>query len=109
MMSRTEKHSATPDRTSASLAASIYFSVAVGNPHNRRIVDLRNAVNSNNGEVEFSADFIAVRPKDPQKGNGSMHGQVTGLKSKSVIGINPDRDRDHFGGLIGMTSDSRSG
>ncbi len=50
----------------------VHYSVAVDNPHNRRIVDLRNAVNLKNGEVEFSADFIAVRPKDPHKGNGSM-------------------------------------
>src|SRR5690349_10765849 len=50
----------------------VYFSVAVANPHNKRIVDLANAVNLKNGEVEFSADFIAVRPKDPHKGNGSM-------------------------------------
>jgi hypothetical protein len=50
----------------------VYFSVAVNNPHNQRIVDLRNAVNLKNGEVEFSADFIAIRPKDPHKGNGSM-------------------------------------
>lgn len=50
----------------------VHFSVAVDNLHNRRIVDLRNAVNLKNGEVEFSADFMAVRPKDPQKGNGSM-------------------------------------
>jgi len=50
----------------------VYFSVAVANPHNQRIVDLANAVNLKNGEVEFSADFIAIRPKDPRKGNGSM-------------------------------------
>ena len=50
----------------------IYFSVRIENPHNKRIVDLANAVNLNNGEVEFSADFIAIRPKDPSKGNGSM-------------------------------------
>ena len=50
----------------------VYFSVPVDNPHNRRIVDLANAATSKNGEVEFSADFIAVRPKDPHKGNGSM-------------------------------------
>ena len=50
----------------------VYFSVAVANPRNRAIVDLDNAVNLNDGEVEFSADFIAVRPKDPAKGNGSM-------------------------------------
>jgi len=50
----------------------VYFSLAVANPHNGRIVDLGNAVNLKNGEVEFSADFIAVRPKDAHKGNGSL-------------------------------------
>jgi hypothetical protein len=44
----------------------------VANPHNLRIVDLSNAVNLKNGEVEFSSNFIAVRPKDTHKGNGSM-------------------------------------
>jgi len=50
----------------------IYFSVHINNSRNQRIVDLANAVNLKNGEVEFSADFIAIRPKDPRKGNGSM-------------------------------------
>ena len=50
----------------------VYFSVAVANPHNKHVVDLANAVNLKNGEVEFSADFMAVRPKDAHKGNGSM-------------------------------------
>ena len=50
----------------------VYFSVPVANPHNSRIVDLKNAVNLKDGQVEFSADFIAVRPKDARKGNGSM-------------------------------------
>src|SRR5579862_7993760 len=50
----------------------VYFSVPIANPHNARIVDLRNAVNLKNGEVEFSADFIAIRPKDSHKSNGSM-------------------------------------
>jgi hypothetical protein len=50
----------------------IYFSVAITNAHNRPIVDLANSVNLQNGEVEFSADFVAVRPKDPAKGNGTL-------------------------------------
>jgi len=50
----------------------IYFSVAVGNVHNRSIVDLENAVNLVDGEVTFSADFVAVRPVDPAKGNGTL-------------------------------------
>ena len=65
----------------------VYFSAAVANPRNRTIVDLDNAVNLKDGEVEFSADFIAVRPKDPAKGNGSMilespnrgHGRIISL------------------------------
>src|SRR5579862_4714713 len=41
----------------------VYFSVPIANPHNQRIVDLDKAINLKEGEVEFSADFIAVRPK----------------------------------------------
>ena len=50
----------------------VFFSISVSNIHNQRIVDLANAVNLQNGEVEFSADFVAIRPKDPAKSNGTM-------------------------------------
>jgi Alpha/beta hydrolase domain len=50
----------------------VYFSVPVANVHNQLIVDLDKAVSLKNGEVEFSADFVAVRPKDMAKGNGTM-------------------------------------
>src|SRR5580700_10364651 len=70
------------------LAGQIFFSVRVDNPHNSRIVDLRNAVNLNHGEVEFSADFVAFRPKDPQRGNGSLLLEV------------PNRGRPHFAALV---------
>jgi hypothetical protein len=50
----------------------VYFSLPVANQHNLRIVDLSNAMNLKNGEVEFSSDFIAISPKDAHKGNGSM-------------------------------------
>jgi hypothetical protein len=50
----------------------VYISLAVANEDNRRIVDLANAINLKNGEVEFCADFVAIKPKDPSKGNGSM-------------------------------------
>jgi len=54
------------------ILGTVYFSLPVDNPHNAAIVDLKHAVNLRNGEVEFSADFIAIRPKDPQHGNGSL-------------------------------------
>jgi Alpha/beta hydrolase domain len=50
----------------------VFFSVSVANPRNKGIVDLANAVNLNHGEVEFSADFMALRPKDSSKSNGSL-------------------------------------
>ena len=54
------------------IAGRVYFTVPVANIHNQPIVDLTNAVNLQNGEVEFSADFVAVRPKDTTKGNGTL-------------------------------------
>jgi hypothetical protein len=66
----------------------VYFSVPVDNVHNHRIVDLTNAVNLQNGEVEFSADFVAVRPKDASKGNGTM------------LLENPNRGSDHILALV---------
>jgi hypothetical protein len=50
----------------------VHFAVPVANIHNQPIVDLANAVNLQNGEVEFSADFVAVRPKDATKSNGTL-------------------------------------
>jgi Alpha/beta hydrolase domain len=70
------------------LAGQIFFSVRVDNLHNSRIVDLRNAVNLKHGEVEFSADFVAYRPKDPQRANGSLLLEV------------PNRGRPHFIALV---------
>ena len=54
------------------ISGKVYFTLSVANPHNQGIVDLGNAVNLKNGEVEVSADFIAFRPKDTRKGNGTM-------------------------------------
>lgn len=54
------------------IAGRVYFSVVVADDCNRRIVDLERAANLRNGKVEFSADFFAIRPKDPRKGNGSL-------------------------------------
>jgi len=60
------------------IVGKVYFAVRVDNAHNfdstskTGIVDLGNAVNLKDGEVEFSADFVAVRPKDAALGNGTM-------------------------------------
>jgi hypothetical protein len=72
----------------------VYFSLPVANPHNRRIVDLGNAVNLKNGEVEFSSDFIAVRPKDAHKSNGSMVLEVPNRGRGRIIALVDGGDWD---------------
>ena len=72
----------------------VYFSLPVANQHNLRIVDLDKAVNLKNGEVEFSSDFIAVRPKDAHKGNGSLLLEVPNRGRSRIIGLVDGGDWD---------------
>src|SRR5947209_17887439 len=65
----------------------VYFSLPVANPHNLRIVDLSNAVTLMNGEVEVSSDFIAVRPKDAKRGNGSLLLEVPNRGRARIIAL----------------------
>jgi hypothetical protein len=65
----------------------VFFSLPVANPHNAGIVDLKNAVNLKDGEVEFSADFLALRPKDVDKSNGSMLLEVPNRGRSRIIAL----------------------
>ena len=65
----------------------VYFSLPVLNLHNRGIVDLANAVNLKAGEVEFSADFVALRPVDVHKGNGSMILEVPNRGHSRIVAL----------------------
>jgi Alpha/beta hydrolase domain len=76
------------------IAGRVYFSLSVDNVHNAQIVDLKNAVNRKNGEVEFLADFVAVRPKDPGKGNGSMLLEVPNRGRGRIISLVDGGDWD---------------
>jgi hypothetical protein len=72
----------------------VYYSLPIANPHNARIVDLPNAVNVKNGEVEFSSDFVAIRPKDAGKGNGSMLLEVPNRGHSRVVALVDGGDWD---------------
>jgi hypothetical protein len=72
----------------------VYFSAAVANPHNGAIVDLGNAVNLKNGEVEYSSDFIALRPKDASKSNGSMIMEIPNRGGTGIVSLVDGGDRD---------------
>src|SRR3984885_7453180 len=76
------------------ISGRVYFSLPVANPHNARIVDLANAVNLKNGEVEFSADFVAVRPKDAHKGNGSLLLEVPNRGNARILSLVDGGDED---------------
>ena len=67
------------------ITGKIYYSVAVANPHNRGIVDLSNAVNLKDGQVAFSSDFVAIRPKNLSKGNGSLLLEIPNRGSAFVV------------------------
>jgi Alpha/beta hydrolase domain len=69
------------------LTGRIYFSLPVANSHNERIVDLGKAVNLKKGEVEFSSDFMAIRPKDSHKGNGSLLLEVPNRGRSRILAL----------------------
>ena len=71
----------------------VYFSLSGQNAHNR-IVDLGKAVNLKNGEVEFSSDFVAVHPKDTQKGNGSLLLEVPNRGRARILSLVDGGDQD---------------
>jgi len=72
----------------------VYFSLPVGNIHNAGIFDLKYAENLKDGEVECSSDFMAVRPRDAHKGNGSMLLEVPNRGHSGIIAIVDGGDRN---------------
>ncbi len=55
------------------LTGTVYFAVDPNNAHNKIIADLDKAPRNSDGKVEFSADVVIVRPKDPSKANGVIY------------------------------------
>jgi hypothetical protein len=72
----------------------VYFSLPVANPHNLGIVDLSNAVNLKNGEVEFSSDFVAFRPKDAHRSNGAMLLEIPNRGHARILSLVDGGDQD---------------
>jgi len=64
-----------------------FYAIPVANLQNQQIVDLDKADNLKDGEVEFSSEFIVVRPKDPKRGNGSMLLEVPNRGRARIIAL----------------------
>ena len=65
----------------------IYFSIRPADPHNQRIVDGENAVGQKNGEIQFWSDFIAIRPVDSMKSNGSLLLEVPNRGKSRILAL----------------------
>jgi len=86
----------------------VYFSVDVSNKHNLQIVDLDKADRNGQGEVEFSADFYILRPKNKEKSNGALLLEVSNRGGKGMLSIiqrgtgslNPTKETDFGDGFL---------
>ena len=79
----------------------VYFAVNPENLHNKLIVDLDKAPRNAQGEVEFSADLYLLKPKDMNKGNGSVLFEVSNRGGKGILhlvnGFSPSTPEGEYG------------
>ena len=54
------------------LRGKLKFAVDPDNAANKAVVDIEYAPVNNDGRVEFSSDFLLVKPKDVKRGNGAL-------------------------------------
>ena len=64
-----------------------YFAVDPDLPANRIIADIARAPRNENGQVEFSADFYCLKPRDPRHGNHAVLFEVSNRGGKSLMGM----------------------
>ena len=65
------------------IAGTVHFALDPKNPHNTVIVDLDKAPRNAAGEVEFTADFYAIRPK--MNGNGTLFVEISNRGGKGFL------------------------
>ena len=58
------------------IAGRIHYAVAPDNPANRIVTDIDYAPTDAAGRVEFSADFVLIKPRDIEAGNGAVFFEV---------------------------------
>jgi len=68
------------------IAGKVYFAVDPRLPANRAIVDIDLAPRNAAGLVEFSADLLVLRPKDPAKSNGTAFLEIANRGSQPFFG-----------------------
>ncbi len=69
------------------ISGTLHFAVSPEDPHDRMIVDLALAPRNTRGEVEFSADFFVITPKDPARASGSLLLEVPNRGGKAILAL----------------------
>ena len=67
------------------LAGYVHFAFDPGNPYNARIVDLKLATRNLYGLVEARANFMVLKPKDPEKSRGTAYVEVSNRGGKATL------------------------
>ena len=90
------------------LSGKIYFEVDPANEANRIITDIGKAPRNARGRVEFSADFYLIKPKQPERGNGTVLYEVSNRGGKGMLafynratgGLNPATEAEFGDGFL---------
>lgn len=67
------------------ISGTAYFAVDPSNPANRIITDIDKAPHNAEGEIEWSADFYLLKPKDPRRGNGTVFVDLGNRGGKRIL------------------------
>ena len=67
------------------LTGRVYFALDPKLPANRIVRDLEFAPVNAHGDVEFSADFYILRPRDPAKDNGTVLFEVSNRGGRAML------------------------
>ena len=67
------------------LVGTIYFAVDPDNSANRIITDITLAPRNADGLVEFRSDFFLIKPKDVERGNGTVLYEVSNRGGKGML------------------------
>ena len=86
------------------LAGRIYFEVDPTNSANTIITDIGKAPRNARGRVEFSSDFFLIKPKQMERGNGTVFYEVSNRGGKGMLGF-----YNHAAGGLDPTSDAQMG
>jgi alpha/beta hydrolase family protein len=86
------------------LTGKIYFEIDPSNSANRIITDIDNAPRNARGRVEFSSDFFLIKPKQIERGNGTVLYEVSNRGGKGMLGF-----FNHAAGSLDPESEAHMG